>query len=65
MKNLLIIIPPYESKVCLQDILWYYGDWGYFKKYTLGAITAAQLFVKAKAYKPEILESLFMGDFDP
>ena len=34
---------------CLQDIHWFDGAWGYFPTYTLGAMTAAQLFAAASA----------------
>ena len=65
MEKLLGITPPSDREGCLQDIHWYDGAWGYFPTYTLGAMTAAQLFAKAKADKPEILESIAKGDFDP
>jgi carboxypeptidase Taq len=65
MEKLLGITPPSDREGCLQDIHWYDGAWGYFPTYTLGAMTAAQLFAKAKADKPEILESIAKGDFEP
>ena len=37
---------------CLQDVHWYDGAWGYFPTYTLGAMTAAQLFDAAQARRP-------------
>ena len=42
--RLLGITPPDDRLGCLQDIHWYGGSWGYFPTYTLGAMTAAQLF---------------------
>jgi carboxypeptidase Taq len=50
---------------CLQDPHWYGGDFGYFPTYSMGAMTAAQLFQAALAAKPEIPERLGRGDFRP
>ena len=52
LKELLGITPPDDRLGCLQDIHWYDGAWGYFPTYTLGAMTAAQLFAAAKSSKP-------------
>jgi carboxypeptidase Taq len=49
---------------CLQDIHWYEGLFGYFPCYTLGAMTAAQLFQAAKAKHPEIMNEIRQGRFD-
>jgi carboxypeptidase Taq len=38
---------------------------GYFPTYTLGAMTAAQLFAAATAAVPEIPDALGRGDFAP
>ncbi|MEQ8355503.1 MAG: carboxypeptidase M32 [Kiloniellaceae bacterium] len=65
LKDLLGITPPEDRLGCLQDIHWYDGAWGYFPTYTLGAITAAQLFAAARAAHPEIPEALSRGDFAP
>jgi len=65
LQNILGITPPSDREGCLQDIHWYDGAWGYFPTYTLGAMTAAQLFAKAKTDKPEILSSIAGGDFAP
>jgi len=65
METILGITPPNDTVGCLQDIHWYDGAWGYFPTYTLGALTAAQLFAKAKQDKPEILGSIAKGDFAP
>jgi carboxypeptidase Taq len=58
-------VPPDDRRGCLQDIHWYDGAFGYFPTYTLGAMTAAQLFAAAKAADPTILPSLADGDFAP
>jgi carboxypeptidase Taq len=65
MKELLGIVPPSDREGCLQDIHWYDGAWGYFPTYTLGAMTAAQLFDAACRAKPEIPEAIGRGDFAP
>ncbi|MBL4748284.1 MAG: carboxypeptidase M32 [Magnetovibrio sp.] len=65
LKNILGITPSTDTEGCLQDIHWYDGAWGYFPTYTLGAMTAAQLFAKAKQDKPEILSSIAQGNFAP
>ncbi len=63
MKELLGLAPPNESQGCLQDIHWYAGVWGYFPTYTLGAMTAAQLFGAAKRAHADIHAGLAVGDF--
>ncbi|MEQ9609842.1 MAG: carboxypeptidase M32 [Kiloniellaceae bacterium] len=64
-KELLGITPPDDRQGCLQDIHWYDGAWGYFPTYTLGAMTAAQLFAAARKARPEIPEALGQGNFAP
>ena len=65
MKKLLGIVPPSDREGCLQDIHWYDGAWGYFPTYTLGAMTAAQLFEAACRAQPEIPAAIGKGDFTP
>jgi carboxypeptidase Taq len=65
LRELLGIVPPDDRLGCLQDIHWYDGAWGYFPTYTLGAMTAAQLFAAARRARPEIPEALGKGDFAP
>ncbi|MDX1401262.1 MAG: carboxypeptidase M32, partial [Kiloniellales bacterium] len=50
---------------CLQDIHWFDGAWGYFPTYTLGAMTAAQLYAAACAQETVIRPALAKGDFRP
>lgn len=64
-QKLLGITPPDDRLGCLQDIHWYGGAWGYFPTYTLGAMTAAQLFDAAKTADPSILPAIGRGDFSP
>ncbi|WP_020187923.1 carboxypeptidase M32 [Methylopila sp. 73B] len=65
MKALLGVTPPSDKVGCLQDIHWPSGGWGYFPTYTLGAITAAQLFDAARTAEPDILPAIGRGDFGP
>ncbi|HET7594589.1 MAG TPA: carboxypeptidase M32 [Stellaceae bacterium] len=65
MRELVGIVPPDDRQGCLQDIHWYDGAWGYFPTYTLGAMTAAQLFDAAKRAEPAILPAIARGDFAP
>ncbi len=65
MQELLGIVPPSDREGCLQDIHWYDGAWGYFPTYTLGAMTAAQLFDAACRDRPEIPAAIGKGDFAP
>ena len=65
MKDLIGIAPASDREGCLQDIHWYDGAWGYFPTYTLGAMTAAQLFAAARRADPVILPGIARGDFAP
>jgi carboxypeptidase Taq len=65
MKSLLGIVPPDDRLGCLQDVHWPGGGWGYFPTYTLGAMTAAQLFDAAAKAVPDILPAIGRGDFTP
>jgi carboxypeptidase Taq len=65
MRELVGIEPLDDRDGCLQDIHWYMGLWGYFPTYTLGAMTAAQLFAAATAADPLIRPHLAKGDFTP
>jgi carboxypeptidase Taq len=48
---------------CMQDVHWPAGLFGYFPTYTLGALTAAQLFRAARAAIPELPAQIGRGDF--
>jgi len=65
MRDLLGIAPPDDRLGCLQDVHWYDGAWGYFPTYTLGALTAAQLFAAARQADPAIEPGIARGDFAP
>lgn len=64
-RHLLGITPPDHRLGCLQDIHWYCGLWGYFPTYTLGAMTAAQLFQAARADLPDLDQFIAQGHFTP
>ncbi|HTS91435.1 MAG TPA: carboxypeptidase M32 [Stellaceae bacterium] len=65
MRELIGIAPPTDREGCLQDIHWYDGAWGYFPTYTLGAMTAAQLFAAAIRANAAILPGIAKGEFAP
>ena len=65
MQKLLGVVPPDDRLGCLQDIHWPSGGWGYFPTYTLGAMTAAQLFDATTTADPDILPGIGRGDFMP
>jgi len=65
MGDLLGIVPPNDALGCLQDLHWYDGAWGYFPTYTLGAMTAAQMFDAARKAEPAIEPGIGRGDFSP
>ena len=64
-RRLLGLTVPDHRLGCLQDIHWYSGSWGYFPTYTLGALTAAQLFDAACRADPSIPAAIARGDFRP
>lgn len=64
-QDLLGITPPDDARGCLQDIHWYWGSFGYFSTYTLGALAAAQLCAAAKRDDATIWPSLAEGNFKP
>jgi carboxypeptidase Taq len=65
MERLLGVRPPDDRDGCLQDIHWYDGAFGYFPTYTLGAMTAAQLFATARDADAAIIPGIAEGDFRP
>jgi carboxypeptidase Taq len=65
MKKMLGITPKSDREGCLQDIHWYDGAWGYFPTYTLGAMTAAQIYDAAKKANPNIETQITKGNFAP
>lgn len=65
MQQLLGITPPDDRDGCMQDIHWMDGSLGYFPTYTLGAMTAAQLFQAAVKAEPGIPGAIAQGNFRP
>jgi carboxypeptidase Taq len=65
MRELLGVDVPDNRLGCLQDIHWFDGAFGYFPTYTLGALTAAQLFAAATAANSDIRPGIARGDFAP
>jgi carboxypeptidase Taq len=63
LQTLLGIRPPDDRRGCLQDIHWYSATFGYFATYSLGAMTAAQLFGAAAIAEPGLRDDLARGDF--
>lgn len=63
MQKMLGITPPSDREGCLQDIHWFDGAWGYFPTYTLGAMTAAQVFAALRKEIPEVDQQIEQGDF--
>lgn len=63
--RLLGLAVPEDRLGCLQDIHWFDGAFGYFPTYTLGALTAAQIFQAAQRAVPGCLEAIAQGDFTP
>jgi carboxypeptidase Taq len=61
--SLLGIVPPTDTLGCLQDVHWSAGLIGYFPTYSIGAVTAAQLFAAARQQEPAIDAGLARGDF--
>jgi carboxypeptidase Taq len=49
---------------CMQDVHWAAGAFGYFPTYTLGAMTAAQLFAAVQRALPDVREQIAKGQFD-
>lgn len=48
---------------CMQDVHWPAGLFGYFPTYTMGALTAAQLFAAARRALPDVHEQIARADF--
>ncbi|HEX9446842.1 MAG TPA: carboxypeptidase M32 [Dongiaceae bacterium] len=65
VKQLLGLVVTSDREGCLQDIHWFDGAFGYFPCYSLGAMTAAQIFAAAVAAEPGIPAAIGRGDFAP
>jgi carboxypeptidase Taq len=49
---------------CMQDVHWAGGAFGYFPTYTLGALTAAQVFAALRRELPDVREDIARGSFE-
>lgn len=65
MRELLGLEVPDHRRGSMQDVHWFVGAYGYFPSYTLGAITAAQLFARALRDDSGIEPAIGAGDFAP
>jgi carboxypeptidase Taq len=66
MRELLSISTGTDCKDgCMQDVHWASGAFGYFPTYTLGAMTAAQLFAAVQRELPNVREQIAAGQFEP
>lgn len=63
LSTLLRITPDTNANGCMQDIHWPDGAFGYFPTYTLGAITASQLFAAAQKAIPDLPNEIQIGNF--
>lgn len=65
MQSLIGVTPPSDVNGVMQDVHWPAGAFGYFPTYSLGAMTAAQLFAAAREANPDMVPALGRGDFQP
>lgn len=63
MKRYLGVAPSNDAQGVLQDVHWSNGLIGYFPTYSLGNLISVQLFEKAKADCPDILDRIQQGEF--
>jgi len=54
---------PDDANGVLQDIHWYDGGFGYFPTYTLGAMTAAQIYQSVQTTMPNVELEISTGNF--
>lgn len=64
MSSMLGLTPPTDASGCMQDVHWPSGAFGYFPSYTLGALSAAQIFQAANKAEPSIPEQLQAGSVE-
>jgi carboxypeptidase Taq len=62
MRRLVGLAPKDDGEGCLQDIHWAMGGLGYFPKYTLGNLYAAQLFEAAQRELPGLDDAIASGE---
>jgi carboxypeptidase Taq len=64
-RKLLGLKVPDDARGCLQDIHWSLGGFGYFPTYTLGNLTASQLWQAAHRDLPSLPNSIQTRDYSP
>jgi len=64
-QRILGLAPRNDAEGVLQDIHWSMGAFGYFPTYTLGNLTAAQLFEAARRDLGDLDEAFQKGEFQP
>ena len=62
MGELLGVVPPDDTRGCLQDVHWSAGLFGYFPSYALGNLYAAQFWSAMRRDLPDIEERVGSGD---
>jgi len=62
MQKLIGAVPPDDRRGCLQDIHWYFGAFGYFPAYALGAFIAAQFGHKIRKDVPDYAKRIRSGE---
>jgi carboxypeptidase Taq len=65
MEEYLGIVPSSDAEGCLQDVHWSAGLFGYFPTYSLGAMSAQQIYEAAKNDLPLLEEQIQNGNFAP
>lgn len=65
MEEYLSVCPPSDAQGCLQDVHWSAGLFGYFPTYTLGAMSAVQIYETAKEQLPTLEQDIENGNFKP
>lgn len=65
MQEYLGVTPTSDAQGCLQDVHWSAGLFGYFPTYTLGAMSAVQIFETAKEQIPNLDSQIESGNFTP
>lgn len=63
LQELLGVEVPDDTRGCLQDIHWSFGELGYFPTYAIGNIVAAQLWEALTAAVPDLDEQVAAGEY--
>lgn len=63
MEEYLNVRPESDAEGCMQDIHWFWGNFGYFPTYSIGSILSAQLFNKAEKDIENLDGKIESGEF--